>query len=71
MRSLHALDPLTFECTVKIDRQLIMKILGAWDWVIDNCHDKRIAHLIKYGKNKKIRWKNFKRGIHIIAKELK
>lgn len=61
----------TLTTTVRLSKILIMRICGMWDWVIENCPNKRVVHLIRYGKDAKVRWKNFQRGMHIIAKELR
>lgn len=64
-------DCLSFTATVKVNKFDLWKLLGIYNWVIDNCHNRRVVHLIKHGKNIKVRKKNFNRALKIIAKELK
>lgn len=63
-------DCLSFNATVKLNKVDLLKLLGIYNWVIDNCHSIRVVHLIKHGKNIKVRKKNFNRALKIIAKEL-
>ena len=60
---------LSFNATVKLNKVDLLKLLGIYDWVIDNCHNRRVVHLIKHGKNIKVRKKNFNRAIMIIGKD--
>lgn len=48
---------------------LFLKLCGAWNVVVEACPNKRVRHLIKYGKNEKIIKKNFHRAIRLIRKE--
>lgn len=59
----------SFEFTATIDKWTVYKLLGTWDFVISICPNRRVAHLIKYSKNERIKRKNFKRAIRIINKE--
>lgn len=61
---------LSFNATVKLNKVDLLKLLGIYNWVIDNCHSRRVVNLIKHGKNNKVRKKNFNRALKIIAKEL-
>lgn len=63
-------DCLSFTVTIKNNKFDLWKWLGIYGWVIDNCHNRRIVHLVKHGKNNKVRKKNFNRALKIIAKEL-
>ena len=63
-------DCLSFNATVKLNKVDLLKLLGIYDWVIDNCHNRRVVHLIKHGKNIKVRKKNFNRAFKIIEEEL-
>lgn len=63
-------DCLSFNATIKLDKVDLFKLLGIYNWVIDNCHSRRVVHLIKYGKNIKVCKKNFNRALKIIAEEL-
>lgn len=63
-------DELSFTATLYVNKIDLWKLLGIYSWVIDNCHNRRVVHLIKHGKNDKIRKKNFNRAVRIIRKEL-
>lgn len=63
-------DCLSFTATVKLNKVDLFKLLGIYNWVIDNCHNRRVVHLIKHCKNIKVRKKNFNRALKIIVKEL-
>lgn len=63
-------DCLSFTATVKLNKIDLLKLLGIYDWVIDNCHNRRVVHLIKHGKNIKVSKKNFNKALKIIAEEL-
>ena len=63
-------DCLSFNATIKLNKVDLLKLLGIYDWVIDNCHSRRVVHLNKHGKNIKVRKKNFNRALKIIAEEL-
>lgn len=52
------------EC--KVDRMMLYKICGVYDFIIKYCPNKKVVHLINHGKNERIRNKNFKRGLMII-----
>lgn len=59
----------TFEFVAKVQKDLWLKLLGVYDSVISTCPNKKVVHLVLYGKNKKIRKKNFHRAIKILEKE--
>lgn len=63
-------DCLSFNATIKLNKVDLLKLLGIYNWVVDNCHNRRVVHLIKYDKNIKVRKKNFNRALKIIAEEL-
>ena len=46
----------------------ILQISGALDWIIEHCPNRRVTHLMKYGKNDNVRRKNIRRALKIIAK---
>lgn len=55
-------DPMEFTCTIHWDRVMFWKLTGLWDYVIKYCPNRRLAHLVKYGKNRRVRVKNFYRA---------
>ena len=58
----------TLEC--KIDRILLLKLMGLWSWVHDSCPDRRVAYLMDHG-SKRVRLKNYKHAIRLIGKVVK
>jgi hypothetical protein len=64
-------DCLTMTATCKINRMAFYKFIGLWDWAIENCPNKRVVHLMRYGKNNKVKMKNFRRSLRIIEKVLR
>ena len=44
------------------------EITRAINMLIEYCPNKRVKHLIKYGKNINVRRKNIRRALKIIAK---
>lgn len=63
-------DNATFTCDVKINKIMLLKVSGIWDWVIDNCSNRRVVHLIKHGRNNRVKMKNWNRAVRIIGKIL-
>ena len=53
----------TYETTCKLAKDLMLAILGVRDSVLDLCPNKKVVHLARYGRNKKIRKKNFNRRL--------
>ena len=53
--------------TTMFDTIKTFKLLGLFDLVVENCQNKRVAHLIKYGNTYRVRHKNFKRAIRMIG----
>lgn len=54
-------------CTMTFNTELFCKLTGLYDWIYDNCPNRRVRHLMKYGKTKRIRKKNFKRALRIVG----
>lgn len=59
---------LTFTCRVNFIE--LYKLIGLWDWVMRYCPNKRVVHLMKYGKNDKVKLKNCRRALRLIEKEV-
>lgn len=38
---------------------IILKFGGIWYWAFENCPDRRVRHLMMYGKNNRVRYKNY------------
>lgn len=62
-------DPVTLSCSLKINRLMLLKFMGFWQWALDWCPSKRVVHLMKYGKNARVKVKNYDRAVELIAKE--
>lgn len=60
----------TVTATCKINRMAFYKFIGLYDWSIENCPNKRVVHLMRYGKNNKVKMKNFRRSLRIVEKVL-
>ena len=56
----------TYEACCKISKDIVLALLGIRDSVLDRCPNKKVVHLARHGKNKKIRKKNFHRAIRIL-----
>ena len=56
----------TYEACCKIAKDIVLALLGIRDSVLDLCPNKKVVHLARHGKNKKIRKKNFHRAIRIL-----
>ena len=61
---------LSFECEIKFDKWKFFQSTGITDWMYLCCPNRRVAHLMMFGKNKKIRHKNFNRAAKIIGRIL-
>ena len=58
----------TFEALCTISKDLVLALLGIRDSALDLCPNKKVVHLARHGRNKKIRKKNFHRAIRILEK---
>ena len=56
----------TYEACCKISKDIILALLGIRDSILDFCPNKKVVHLARHGRNKKIRKKNFHRAIRIL-----
>ena len=56
----------TYEACCKISKDIVLALLGIRDSVLDLCPNKKVVHLARHGRNKKIRKKNFHRAIRIL-----
>jgi hypothetical protein len=64
-------DDFTITATCRISRIKLYKVIGLYDWAIQNCPNKRVVHLMRYGKNARVKMKNFRRSLRIIEKVLR
>lgn len=69
--SFHTTNNVEFTVNVHIDKLMLYKLIGVYNWVVDYCPNRRVVHLIKYGKTKRVREKNFNRACRILVKELR
>ena len=56
----------TYEACCKISKDIVLALLGIRDSVLDLCPNKKVVHLARHGRNKKICKKNFHRAIRIL-----
>ena len=56
----------TYEACCAISKDIVLALLGIRDSVLDLCPNKKVVHLARHGRNKKIRKKNFHRAIRIL-----
>ena len=56
----------TYEACCKISKDIVLALLGIRDSILDLCPNKKVIHLARHGRNKKIRKKNFHRAIRIL-----
>ena len=56
----------TYEACCKISKDIVLALLDIRDSVLDLCPNKKVVHLARHGRNKKIRKKNFHRAIRIL-----
>ena len=65
----HSKDSsLILKCHFDIHK--FIKLIGLWDWVYNNCPNKRVTYFMRCGKNDRIKNKNFKRALEILLKEI-
>ena len=55
---------------VKFNIESFYKLIGLYDWICTNCPNRRVVHLMKYGRTRRIRYKNLTRALRIIGKVL-
>lgn len=63
----HNPESMTVECQIKIDRMVWALLTGLWQWAYENCPNRRIKHLMKHGKNDRVKYKNFRRALREIC----
>lgn len=56
----------TFQCDVFINEESMLKMLGVWDAIIECCPNRRVVHLFRYAKKRRVRRKNIHRAIKIL-----
>ena len=56
---------LTFKMTFNTEK--FYKLTGLYDWIYRNCPNRRVRHLMKCGKTKRVRKKNLRRALHIMG----
>ena len=59
---------LVVRCTMTLNKLQLFKLIGLFDWAHKWCPDRRVAHLMKHGKNVRVRLKNVIRGVRMICK---
>ena len=59
---------LVLKCHFDINK--FIKLIGLWNWVYNNCPNKRVTYFMRCGKNDRIKNKNLKRALKILLKEI-
>lgn len=59
-----------FTATARLDAITFAKICGLWDWLIENCPNRRVVHLMRHSKDRRIVKKNYCRAQRIIVQIL-
>lgn len=62
---LDSLGEFTATLKIHIDKIFCAKMMGLYQWVCENCPNRRVIHLMKYGKNKRVKNKNLQRALGI------
>jgi hypothetical protein len=57
----------SFTATARWNLCTLLQLIGVWQCIIDNC-PKRVVHLMKYGKKRRTRYKNYRRACRILEK---
>ena len=57
----------TLTVEYKINRIVFLQFIGIWKYALKYCPNRRVVHLMQFGKNDKIKIKNFYRAVNIIA----
>lgn len=70
LHDINMQNEITFTCPVQWNLIAWWKVIGLWDWAIRNCPNKRVVYLMNHGKTRRVRLKNFRRAIRIVAKIL-
>ena len=47
------------------------ELIGLYDWIALYCPNRRVVHLMRHGRRKRTRYKNFNRALHILSKTSK
>ncbi len=57
-------------CTCSIPRITMLKLVGLWDYAYTYCPSARVKYLMLHGKNERIKYKNYRHAMNLIAKYL-
>ena len=49
---------------------LMLKLVGIWDYAYTYCPSRRVRHLMVYGKNDRVKIKNYRHAMNLINKYL-
>lgn len=56
-------DFATMTCYIKVNRIIILKLIGFWDIALKYCPNRRLTYLMEHGKNPRVKLKNYDRAI--------
>lgn len=60
----------SLKCILRLNKIELFQILGLWDTILEVCPDKRVKHLMRYGKNDRVKLKNYYHAIKLVGREL-
>lgn len=64
--SLNACEESVLTCSAKLSKEAIMTLFGVHEMVLICCPNKRVVHLARNGRTRRICKKNFNRAIKIL-----
>lgn len=68
---IKCIDEARLTYTITMNENAFYKLTGLYSWVYENCPNRRVSHLMYYGKSNRVRWKNFYRGLRMIGEILR
>lgn len=66
--SFQMTDSCELTAKIKLDKFLLFKVFGIWEWAYKLCPNRRVKYLMAHGKNRRVQYKNFKRALRLITK---
>lgn len=55
---------------IALNKVELLKLVGLWSQIYQMCPNKRVKHLMRYGKNDRVKLKNYYHAIKLIGREL-
>lgn len=67
-QNMRMTDSFTFTCT--ISKIQLLKLMGLWDWVFENCPSGRVMYHMQHG-SERTKLKNYKHAQRLICRKVK